>query len=105
LHELGLSFRARFLVEMSLVAEVVHKTFRPRKMNYELLGNVVPHLHWHLLPRYAEDPNPKGPIWEVERSVWQSDQYIPGPKELESMKRSLLDGLKSAAGIDILSTF
>jgi diadenosine tetraphosphate (Ap4A) HIT family hydrolase len=24
----------------------------------------VPHLHWHLIPRYADDPDPTRPVWE-----------------------------------------
>jgi diadenosine tetraphosphate (Ap4A) HIT family hydrolase len=32
-------------------------------MNYELLGNQVPHLHWHLFPRYADDPDRLKPVW------------------------------------------
>ena len=30
---------------------------RPHKLNYELLGNQVPHLHWHLFPRSPDDPD------------------------------------------------
>jgi diadenosine tetraphosphate (Ap4A) HIT family hydrolase len=46
------------------VARAIADAFGPRKMNYELLGNTVGHLHWHLLPRYDWDPNPTRPIWE-----------------------------------------
>jgi diadenosine tetraphosphate (Ap4A) HIT family hydrolase len=46
------------------VARAVARAFAPRKLNYELLGNTVPHLHWHVLPRYADDPNPLRPVWE-----------------------------------------
>jgi diadenosine tetraphosphate (Ap4A) HIT family hydrolase len=63
LHELPVDVRARFLEEMAQVAEAVFRAFRPRKLNYELLGNSVSHLHWHLLPRYADDPNPRWPVW------------------------------------------
>jgi diadenosine tetraphosphate (Ap4A) HIT family hydrolase len=63
LHLLIPETRARFLEEMTLVAEAVFRVFSPRKLNYELLGNSVPHLHWHLFPRYADDPNPTWPVW------------------------------------------
>jgi diadenosine tetraphosphate (Ap4A) HIT family hydrolase len=33
-------------------------------MNYELLGNSNPHLHWHIIPRYKSDPRWGRPIWE-----------------------------------------
>src|SRR5215211_6707759 len=45
--------RGAFLEEMSLLAQAVEECFRPHKLNYELLGNLVPHLHWHLVPRSA----------------------------------------------------
>ena len=31
-------------------------------MNYETLGNSLPHLHTHLVPRFAEDPRPGQPF-------------------------------------------
>ena len=31
----------------------------------ELLGNQVPHIHWHLVPRLSTDPDPHAPIWRV----------------------------------------
>ena len=42
---------------MCLLARAIETAFRPHKLNYELLGNQVPHLHWHLFPRYADDPD------------------------------------------------
>jgi diadenosine tetraphosphate (Ap4A) HIT family hydrolase len=66
LHDLPADERMRFLDEMSLVAEAVFRAFAPRKLNYELLGNSVSHLHWHLFPRYADDANPQWPVWNNE---------------------------------------
>ena len=63
LHDLDPDRRSRFLEDMALVAEAVFRAFSPRKLNYELLGNSVSHLHWHLFPRYADDPNPRFPVW------------------------------------------
>ena len=55
--------RAAYLDEMSLLARAVEDCFRPHKLNYELLGNVVPHLHWHIFPRSADDPEKLRPVW------------------------------------------
>jgi diadenosine tetraphosphate (Ap4A) HIT family hydrolase len=55
--------RAAFLDEMATLAEAVEGCFRPHKLNYELLGNQVPHLHWHLFPRSAADPDRLRPVW------------------------------------------
>jgi diadenosine tetraphosphate (Ap4A) HIT family hydrolase len=61
----GLSATERpgYLDEMCRVAKVLEDCFHPHKLNYELLGNQVPHLHWHLFPRYRDDP-------EALKSVW-----------------------------------
>jgi diadenosine tetraphosphate (Ap4A) HIT family hydrolase len=59
--------RKHFLEDMSLVSSALAKTFRPDKMNYELLGNSMPHLHWHLVPRYTTDPMWGRPIWAGNR--------------------------------------
>ena len=53
-----------YFQDMLRVARAIDRAFSPRKMNYELLGNTVAHLHWHLFPRYADDPNPARPTWE-----------------------------------------
>jgi len=59
--------RKQFLEDMSLVANALSKAFKPDKMNYELLGNSMPHLHWHLVPRYSSDPMWGRPIWAGNR--------------------------------------
>lgn len=64
LHLLERSERDLFLHEMSEVAHALVRAFGPRKMNYELLGNFVSHLHWHLVPRHSDDVRPTAPIWE-----------------------------------------
>ena len=44
------------------VAKALAQYYEPIKMNYETLGNTVPHLHTHLIPRYSEDPAPGRPF-------------------------------------------
>jgi diadenosine tetraphosphate (Ap4A) HIT family hydrolase len=63
LHELEASERALFMHEMAEVAHALWRAFGPRKLNYELLGNGEPHLHWHLFPRYDTDAIPQWPVW------------------------------------------
>lgn len=54
--------------------------FEPLKVNYFTLGNSVPHLHTHVVPRYREDPAPGGPIpWgEVVGSPAFSEEELRG---------------------------
>ena len=55
--------RQGVIEEVNAVAAVLAGIFRPTKLNYELLGNMVPHMHWHLVPRFATDPLWPRPIW------------------------------------------
>ena len=50
-----------YWLEVLEVARALQQHYRPLKMNYETLGNTVPHLHTHLVPRYMEDPAPGRP--------------------------------------------
>src|SRR4051794_16677029 len=56
LSQLAEAERRAYLDELCQLAHALELTFRPRKLNYELLGNQVAHLHWHLFPRYPDDP-------------------------------------------------
>ena len=49
--------------EVTAVAAALYNLFQPAKINYELLGNMVPHMHWHLVPRFVDDPLWPRPIW------------------------------------------
>ena len=55
--------RAELMEEVSSVAAALFAVFQPDKINYELLGNMVPHIHWHLVPRFASEPLWPRPIW------------------------------------------
>lgn len=54
--ELPEAERVAFWTEAMLVAERLNQLIRPVKMNYEIHGNTLPHLHMHLIPRQAHDP-------------------------------------------------
>ena len=60
--ELGEAERIAFWEESMRTARVLARLFNPRKMNYQIHGNTIPHLHMHLYPRYAGDPYEGRPI-------------------------------------------
>ncbi|ABQ28061.1 HIT family protein [Geotalea uraniireducens] len=69
--------RSAVMEEVSAVAAALYKLFQPAKINYELLGNMVPHMHWHLVPRFATDPIWPRPIWSEphDEVVLTSTEY------------------------------
>ena len=68
--------RIQLMEEVSRLAKVLTETFDARKMNYGLLGNQTPHIHWHLIPRLASDPAPREPVWRIphDRLALSADQ-------------------------------
>jgi diadenosine tetraphosphate (Ap4A) HIT family hydrolase len=77
LSELPADERRAYLDEMCLLAQAIETSYRPHKLNYELLGNQVPHLHWHLFPRYLDDTDRLSAVWlsidraEREKGPWR----------------------------------
>lgn len=53
---------AAYWRDVLAVARALTAYYRPIKMNYETLGNSLPHLHTHLVPRYRADPAPGRPF-------------------------------------------
>lgn len=51
-----------FMKEVSIYAKALKKVTNAVKINYEIHGNTIPHLHLHLYPRYLDDPFPGKPI-------------------------------------------
>ncbi len=49
------------------VEQVLRDTLRPDKINVASLGNQVPHVHWHVIPRFADDAHFPDPVWAARR--------------------------------------
>lgn len=76
--------------EVLAVARGLISVYMPLKMNYETLGNSLPHLHTHLVPRFKADPRPGQPF---PLNAQQPDAKIPEAQlraDAESL-RKLLD--------------
>lgn len=64
---------------VAIVESLVRQHLRPTKVNLASLGNVVPHLHWHVIARFADDKHFPQPIWgtaqrEVSAARWEALQ-------------------------------
>ncbi|MGE5579290.1 MAG: GNAT family N-acetyltransferase [Bacillota bacterium] len=67
---------AAFMGDVQRAAQALHKVTGAVKINYEIHGNSMPHLHVHLFPRYLDDDFPSGPIdyRKTEPSPYESDE-------------------------------
>jgi diadenosine tetraphosphate (Ap4A) HIT family hydrolase len=61
--DLDAASRARIMEAVAGVEQAVRATMRPDKINVASLGNQVPHLHWHVIPRFVDDPHFPAPVW------------------------------------------
>jgi diadenosine tetraphosphate (Ap4A) HIT family hydrolase len=77
LHELTEPEGAAFMRDIQQVSRAITAATGAVKLNYEIHGNTVPHLHLHLFPRYVGDPFEGGPInpRAIEGPVYGIGEY------------------------------
>jgi len=69
------------LMRVVFAAEAaLREVMAPDKVNLASLGNVVPHLHWHVIPRFADDPHFPNPVWGIK----QRDTPHAAPGDLDA---------------------
>ena len=87
LNALSLSMRSQFLTDMSLLGDAVLHTTSAIRINYEMLGNVEPALHAHVIPRYG-DGEPQElrtrPIWFYD---WDKAPLFDVTRDADVMSR------------------
>jgi len=90
--ELDSTEASGYWAEVLAVARALITSYQPLKMNYETLGNSLPHLHTHLVPRYTEDPRPGQPF---PLSAQHPTAKIPDAQlqsEAQALRNLLADG-------------
>lgn len=85
LHNLEHDYKVKFLEEMTMVAEAVFNVFKPDKMNYELLGNGCPHLHWHLYPRRKGDTPIKSSVYQLSNAELFDESTRPDEEQRKEL--------------------
>ncbi len=65
LSDMSFAQRTQFLFDMSLLGEAIEQVYRPRRTNYEILGNTDAYVHAHVWARYEWEPPEYrgGPVW------------------------------------------
>lgn len=61
-YDLTVQESTTFFADITRIAAALDRVFTPTKMNFQILGNAVPHLHCHIVPRYYGDPAPARPL-------------------------------------------
>jgi diadenosine tetraphosphate (Ap4A) HIT family hydrolase len=70
----------------------LREVLAPDKINLASLGNVVPHLHWHVIPRFTDDPHFPNPVWGAKLR----DTPHAVPPNLDALLRDALSRIVPA---------
>ena len=96
--------RIRLMTAVWTVEAVLREVLQPDKINLASFGNVVPHLHWHVIPRWRRDRHFPDPIWAPARrpegpAVLDADGHALDPVLLrrgKDLQRRLVEALDGA---------
>ena len=65
--DLAASDRAEIMRVVFAAEAALRQVMRPDKINLATLGNRVTHIHWHVIPRYTDDPHFPDTVWSNRR--------------------------------------
>ena len=63
--DLAIPQRSTIMMTVCKVEQALREVLQPDKINLASLGNMTPHLHWHIIPRFRQDKHFPHPIWGV----------------------------------------
>lgn len=84
--ELAPEQASAYWLEVLHAARALETHFRPVKTNYNVLGNSLPHMHTHVIPRYSDDPRPSWPFPFPESQPEPIDEQILRP-DVEALRK------------------
>lgn len=82
---------------VATVEETLLRHLRPAKVNIAALGNVVPHLHWHVIARFDWDSRFPAPVWSAAQREPDAARLEAVSLALPALEQDLVAGLSSAA--------
>ncbi|MBV7453327.1 HIT family protein [Acidovorax sp. sif1233] len=86
--DLAAAERAHCMEAVTVVEQALRQHLSPTKVNIAALGNMVPHLHWHVIARFDWDSHFPSPVWAAAQR--------PSPVAQEAAVQALLPALESA---------
>jgi diadenosine tetraphosphate (Ap4A) HIT family hydrolase len=96
LHDLPPQARERFLSDMAVLGEAMWRALRPARLNYAIAGGLVPHLHAHVFPRWADEPSEyrDGPVGAYPTEIRDAPENAFDPERHGPLIRAIADELR-----------
>ena len=93
--DLSVADREHLMATVFAVEAAIREVLQPEKINLASLGNLTPHLHWHVIPRYLHDKHFPQPVWGAAQRAGTSS-LAPGWQErlTESVRSRLPEGAR-----------
>lgn len=91
--DLGAADRLHCMEAVAAVEQALRQILAPTKINLASLGNVVPHLHWHVLARFAWDSHFPAPIWAAAQRPSPGDATAQVASRLAAVDAAIVAGL------------
>ncbi|MFM9878944.1 MAG: HIT family protein [Burkholderiaceae bacterium] len=82
--------RVLMMAAVGLLEELLREHLTPTKINLASLGNVVPHLHWHVIARFAWDSHFPAPVWSPPQRPVAAPECAELTQLLPAMERDLI---------------
>lgn len=89
--------RTRLMDAVFRAERVVRDIFDPLKVNVASLGNAVPHVHWHVIPRFADDAFSPQPIWGVRQRETAADVLAARRARVPALEAALVAAMAGPA--------
>lgn len=90
--DLTYSEREHLMSLVFTVEEAVRHIMNPDKVNIAALGNMVPHLHWHVIPRYKDDAFFPGSAWSAKTQITSQETL----QTRQKLAQELVPAIRSA---------
>ncbi|WP_367065991.1 HIT family protein [Oryzisolibacter sp. LB2S] len=86
--------RAHCMQAVTLVEELLRAQLAPTKINLATLGNVVPHLHWHVVARFDWDSHFPAPLWAQAQRARDAAREAAVAQRLPALELALKQRLE-----------
>lgn len=86
--DLSPAARSAMMAVVWQVEAALRQVMQPAKINLACLGNMTPHLHWHVIPRFTDDAQFPAPVWVETRRATDA--------AVLAQRRALLPSLRTA---------
>lgn len=77
------------------VEQAMRNVMLPHKVNLASFGNMTPHVHWHVIPRYLDDAHFPNPTWAAAQRVGKPDTLAARRALLPQLRAAIIDRLES----------